>query len=99
MDLLIRSETPLKTMKNGSPHLSYVASPVAPPLFTVPTHIPPPLFPCLSVLQVDLLIRSESPLKTMEKDVIKMLVTEMKEAGINIIQADVRKGKGCGREG
>ena len=36
-------------------------------------------------LQVDLFIRSEMPLRSMEPDVVKMLVTEMEAAGRHAI--------------
>lgn len=38
--------------------------------------------------KVDLVIRGDRPLRTMEQDVVKMLVTEMEEAGINIVRGE-----------
>jgi len=37
--------------------------------------------------EVDLIIRGGMPLRSMDKDVVSMLVTEMKEAGINLIDS------------
>jgi len=39
--------------------------------------------------QVDLLIRGERPLRTMEPDVVDLLVEEMGHAGVNIVQCDL----------
>jgi len=39
--------------------------------------------------ETDLLIRGDRPLKTMESSVTEMLVTEMKEEGVNFVQGEV----------
>lgn len=74
------SAASLTALRQPSPPLSYPGCIV----------LPSPFFTCALSRQVDLLIRGETPLRTMEQDVIKMLVTEMKEAGINIVRAEVR---------
>jgi len=38
--------------------------------------------------KVDLFIRGDMPLRTMEPDVVKMLVTEMEEAGITVVRGE-----------
>jgi len=39
--------------------------------------------------EVDLIIRGERPLKTMESSVTEMLVSEMKEEGVNFVQGEI----------